>query len=816
MSRTVTKSSQSIATGAAQQRRAQVPLARPLLAGIAMAIAVVVGLAAVGVLPRATEASRAEPPPDGILAQVKATTTVQPVASATGTKAVATPALVGARAVASPTPTTWGYRGTTNQPVPAQVPPAVAGLTWKSVSVGFEHTCAIASNDRAYCWGRNDQGQLGDGTTTDRSTPTSVVGVTALRQVSAGYDYTCAVDNDGAAWCWGTFGGMATDQGKRRAVLTPARVFDGYVLESIQVSRTEVCGYVRSTGIVCWGVQSLRASGANQVLREYQESTVPLVVFSGDISSYSITSDRKCAIYKNGNLQCTNYAQTSPRMAAGWKQIAVSEPYFGRNENTSVIAQGFACGIRTDDTTGCLGLNTSGQLGIGIMNSRDYPAGSGNDGGGWSENVLWSDGASFAKQLSVAVNFIDVRVGADYACARTSAGEVWCWGASYAGQLGNGKLADAQPTPSKVLLDKPVSMLSAGYSSTCVVATDGTLWCWGARLGSVELPSAGTNASPVLDIQLKTISGSGAQCGLTRDGVAYCWGRSAYSQNWPWEGREALLTPSRVPVNGTITYIIAAGSETCAIVLNEGLWCWGGSWARPPALVLQGDFVQLGGGPYALNTCVVSGLGSAACGYLNNGFGYVSDPPGSKWITYSAAGTGQSFCGIDRTGRLWCRGSNSFGLNGNNTTSGYSEQSQVDSDNNWKQLMGNNKHRCGLKINGNMYCWGDNSSGQLGNGTQTPSAKPQLVQLPDQVKQISVSGDTSCALLMNNLLYCFGVVSTRSWNISTSPVLISSDNPESVLVIDSVICYLKFEKSFCNVDGYFKVYPPGDYDYIPD
>src|SRR4051812_44563845 len=88
---------------------------------------------------------------------------------------------------------TWGTVG------PAQA----AGPTAGAVAAGYSHTCTIRTDATLWCWGGNDSGQLGDGTTTGRTTPVRV-GADTWTSIDAGTSYTCGVRTDRTLWCWGS------------------------------------------------------------------------------------------------------------------------------------------------------------------------------------------------------------------------------------------------------------------------------------------------------------------------------------------------------------------------------------------------------------------------------------------------------------------------------------------------------------------------------------------------------------------------------------------------------------------------------------
>jgi len=146
---------------------------------------------------------------------------------------------------------------TTNRNEPAQVSGLTSGVV--SISGGYEHTCAVLTNGEAKCWGKNGYGELGDGTTTNRSVPTSVIvnsqPISGIASISGGLRHTCAVTTGGAAKCWGYNALASLGNGTFTDSLTPVNVdgLDSGVL-SIEASKSfATCATVTGSSVKCWG-----------------------------------------------------------------------------------------------------------------------------------------------------------------------------------------------------------------------------------------------------------------------------------------------------------------------------------------------------------------------------------------------------------------------------------------------------------------------------------------------------------------------------------------------------------------------------------
>ena len=89
------------------------------------------------------------------------------------------------------------------------------------------HTCALTGIGDAYCWGENERGQVGDGTTADRLAPTAVVGGLIFTSIDAGFRHTCGRDNTGALYCWGSNGAGQLGNNTNTQSNVPSKVVFG-------------------------------------------------------------------------------------------------------------------------------------------------------------------------------------------------------------------------------------------------------------------------------------------------------------------------------------------------------------------------------------------------------------------------------------------------------------------------------------------------------------------------------------------------------------------------------------------------------------
>jgi alpha-tubulin suppressor-like RCC1 family protein len=262
---------------------------------------------------------------------------------------------------------------------PGPVGGLLAGRTVTTVSAGFQHTCAIADG-QLFCWGWNPYGQLGTGAATANSaTPIAVMTSGALAgktmtAVTAGWGATCATDSDGDAYCWGAGSPMSFSE--------PTLLVDGAgaAVSSLRASEEHAC-FVQNARAFCGGVNFLGEAGNGAI----GSANVGPVSTAGVLNGRSVTTVRlgkrfTCALADakpfcwgdNGNGQLgVGVVGTPPYSTV---PVAVSMPTQVADEPVTALTAGenFTCMI-AQGRPFCWGLNTSGQLGDGSFTSKPDP-----------------------------------------------------------------------------------------------------------------------------------------------------------------------------------------------------------------------------------------------------------------------------------------------------------------------------------------------------------------------------------------------------------------------------------------------------------
>src|SRR5207249_4499146 len=168
-------------------------------------------------------------------------------------------------------------RELTLPPVAAEPVAVAGGLRFLTVSSGALHTCGVSATGTTYCWGWNRDGELGDGSRTDRSSPVPVSSPVAFSAIAAGGGHTCGLGAGGAGYCWGrnSFGQLGDST--LADTTRPAAVRGGLKFTSLAVGFSHTCGLTANGSAYCWGDNQLGQLGDTVV----GQSTAPMLVGGG-------------------------------------------------------------------------------------------------------------------------------------------------------------------------------------------------------------------------------------------------------------------------------------------------------------------------------------------------------------------------------------------------------------------------------------------------------------------------------------------------------------------------------------------------------
>ncbi len=343
---------------------------------------------------------------------------------------------------------------------------------FQSVSAGYSsYTCGLSTGGEAYCWGGAKDGRLGDGTTNSSKIPVAVVGGLSFQSVSAGFDHTCGVATDGAAYCWGASGRLG--DGTNNSSTTPVAVAGGLTFQSVSNGVFHSCALTTGGQAYCWGVSNNDGQFGDGTTNS---STVPVAVAGGlTFQSVSAGGTYTCALTTGGEAYCWGSNSGGELGNGTTTNSTVPVAVAGGLTFQSVIAEGgsVTCGLTTGGEVFCWGNNGAGQFGNGTTTNSTMPVAA---AGGLTLQSLsigqqhacgvttagdaycWGSGplgnaTTGSSTVPVAVvgglTFASVSAGSDHTCGVTTGGPAYCWGSGISGRLGNGT-TDNKTTPTRV------------------------------------------------------------------------------------------------------------------------------------------------------------------------------------------------------------------------------------------------------------------------------------------------------------------------------------------------------------------------------
>ena len=243
----------------------------------------------------------------------------------------------------------------------------VGDHSFQSVAAGGDHTCGITTDNDAYCWGDNWFGQLGTGTYNDTSeAPALVTGGHKFRSLSLGFDHTCGITLSGDAYCWGYNGyGQLGNGSISYIVPNPSRTLLPAAAASLTLGGIHTCGIATDNIAYCWGSASRGRIGNGKSSGVYSS---PQAVAGGlTYQTLKAGAHHACGVTTGSKAYCWG-SNTSGQLGDGLESAykTTPQPVTGGYSFTKVAAGGaHTCGLTTGRALLCWGNNEWGQLGVG-------------------------------------------------------------------------------------------------------------------------------------------------------------------------------------------------------------------------------------------------------------------------------------------------------------------------------------------------------------------------------------------------------------------------------------------------------------------
>ncbi len=462
-----------------------------------------------------------------------------------------------------------------NQPIVRTflTPTRIEGLEGVSaIATGVRHALARTSDGSLWAWGRNCEGQLGNGAKADCSTlnasgivaPAPVSGLGPVSAFAAGDRFSLAATEDGAVWGWGidSFGqlGGGTRDSSNVAVLAPRRVVGFDAPLALAAGQDHSLGLAANGAVWSWGA-NLEGELGNGSRAVPSASPVPAIGV-GQVIAISASRAHSLALREDGSVWEWGGALVNAR--------AVSSPRpqpaaLARPNDVVAIATSTShnLALRADGSLWAWGWNAYGQLGSGTTISAGTPI-----------------------RVTALSGVAAVDAGAFHSLALLTDGTVWSWGRNCCGELGSDALngLTANPTPRQVPGIDAATAVAAGTSHSLVLRADGSVWSWGdAGFGQLGDPRLESRHLPAriegLDEVIAIAAADMHSFALRADGTVWAWGRNAEGELGLGSVSEehclCIATPTRITDLDSVVAIASGARHALALRQDGSVWAWG-------------------------------------------------------------------------------------------------------------------------------------------------------------------------------------------------------------------------------------------------
>ncbi len=638
----------------------------------------------------------------------------------------------------------WDFDGETYEPIteePTTEEPGTEepkGLTVTQVALGSEHSAAITENGDLYTWGKNNKGQLGNGTTENSLTPIKIM--SNVKAVSLGYEHSAAITENGDLYTWGDNSGGILGNGTERDSSIPVKIMSN--VKSVSLDWEHSAAITENGDLYTWG---WNRDGQLGIGTGVSLKITPTKIMS-NVGSVSLGWNASAAITENGDLYTWGwnaYGQLG-NGTSGFDKPQFTPIKIMSNVKSVDLGKCHSAAITENGDLYTWGWNNNGQLGNGTTEDSSVPA-------------------------KIMSNIKLVGLGWFHSAAITANGDLYTWGSNIEGQLGNGTTEDSF-IPIKIMSN--VKSVSLGWFHSAAITENSNLYTWGCNvygmLGDGTTTGSSTPIKIVIDMGGETeepvteeptteepgteevtftqvalgYNHSGA---ITENGDLYTWGYNLHG-----ELGNGTTEDSHNPIKimSNVKSVNLGERHGAAITKNGDLYTWG-----------ENNNGQLGNGTTESSFTPVKIMSNVKAVSLG------------EW--HSAA--------ITENGDLYTWGYNSDGQLGNGTTKDSFIPIKIMS--NIKSISLGNFHSAAITENSDLYTWGHNYYGQLGDGTTEDSYIPQ--KITGNVKSVSLGERHSAAITENGDLYTWGWNSYGQLGDGTVDKMFDS-NPTPTKVMSNV------------------------------
>jgi len=535
-----------------------------------------------------------------------------------------------------------GGRDSRNNAVGNRNTPVRIGTLWASASAGGYHTVAISADGTLWAWGANWHGELGDGTRMNRNRPVQVGADANWLYVSAGGNewggHTMVIRMDGSLWAWGN-----NQQGQLGDGTTTVRDFP------VQVGTATNWASVSTGNCGSFGhTVGTRTNGSLWIWggRDQRYGIIPMRVGTGTNWAHVSAGNGRTAVIKtDGTLWIVwgqGFGWPSPHppsftrigTPANWASVSASAGgsstatvgrdgtlwargghhhsdliQAGEETNWTYVSAGQnrTIAIRTDGTLWTLHWGLDGSpphpVRIGtdtnwasVSEGRYHTVAIRTDGTLWTFNWDWRGAPTSPVQIGTATNWAFVSAGETHTVAIRTDGTLWAWGRK--ATVGNWHNTHNYGTdPVQIGTAINWASVSAGGGHTVAIKTDGTLWAWGynnqGQLGTIWGECCCDNRQSYTPIQIGTdtnwvtVSAGGTHTVAIRtDGTLWAWGNNGQGQLG--DGTTIVRrTPVRIGAKANWAAVSAGWDHNVAISKDGNLWAWGARYGGTLVLVMQ-------------------------------------------------------------------------------------------------------------------------------------------------------------------------------------------------------------------------------------